>query len=121
MADLSASEPRTFYELPISNLNVRNPFSYACPVKFSKKDSKADLTGVLSAISSEQNKGSFVFPWGGGGYFRLIPFPLFKIGIKFILAQESAYLFYFHPWEIDPDQPRVKDVSVFIRLDIMSI
>jgi len=57
-----------------------------------------------------------VLPWGGGGYFRLIPFPLFKIGIKCILGQENAYLFYFHPWEIDPDQPRVSNASVFYKI-----
>jgi len=56
-----------------------------------------------------------VLPWGGGGYFRLIPFPLFKIGIKFVLGQEGAYLFYFHPWEIDPDQPRVNDAPFFYK------
>ena len=56
-----------------------------------------------------------VLPWGGGGYFRLIPFPLFKVGIKFVLGQENAYLFYFHPWEIDPDQPRVNQASAFFK------
>ena len=56
-----------------------------------------------------------VFPWGGGGYFRLIPFTLFKIGIKYILKQENAYLFYFHPWEIDPEQPRVNKASSFYK------
>jgi polysaccharide deacetylase family protein (PEP-CTERM system associated) len=57
-----------------------------------------------------------VFPWGGGGYFRLIPFPLFKIGVKFILGKKNAYLFYFHPWEIDPEQPKVNDAPVFYKL-----
>ena len=56
-----------------------------------------------------------VFPWGGGGYFRLIPFPLFKIGVKFILGKKNAYLFYFHPWEIDPEQPKVNDAPVFYK------
>jgi polysaccharide deacetylase family protein (PEP-CTERM system associated) len=46
-------------------------------------------------------------PWGGGGYFRLFPAYLFLQGIQSILKKESAYLFYMHPWEIDPDQPRV--------------
>jgi len=59
--------------------------------------------------------GGFTLPWGGGGYFRLIPFPLFKIGTKFILGQQNAYLFYFHPWEIDPDQPKVNAASVFYK------
>jgi hypothetical protein len=56
-----------------------------------------------------------VFPWGGGGYFRLIPSKLFEIGIKCILRQENAYLFYFHPWEIDPKQPRVNQASSFYK------
>jgi polysaccharide deacetylase family protein (PEP-CTERM system associated) len=56
-----------------------------------------------------------VLPWGGGGYFRLIPFPLFKIGIKFFLGQQNAYLFYLHPWEIDPEQPRVNQASAFSK------
>ena len=49
------------------------------------------------------------WPWGGGGYFRLIPHLPFKYGIKSILKKENAYLFFMHPWEIDPKQPRVKD------------
>jgi polysaccharide deacetylase family protein (PEP-CTERM system associated) len=49
-------------------------------------------------------------PWSGGGYFRLIPLFLFKLGIKKILKNTNAYLFYMHPWEIDPDQPRVTDI-----------
>lgn len=46
-------------------------------------------------------------PWGGGGYFRLIPYPIFRWGIKQILRERPAYVFYIHPWEIDPRQPRL--------------
>jgi polysaccharide deacetylase family protein (PEP-CTERM system associated) len=56
-----------------------------------------------------------VIPWGGGSYFRIIPFPLFKMGIKTILKKENAYLFYMHPWEIDPEQPRVNGASISYR------
>ena len=47
-------------------------------------------------------------PCSGGGYFRLLPYPLFR----FLLRRRNAAggvpgLFYTHPWEIDPDQPRV--------------
>jgi len=56
-----------------------------------------------------------VLPWGGGGYFRLIPFSLFKIGIEFILRKENDYLLYLHPWEIDYDQPRVNGSSLFYK------
>ena len=47
---------------------------------------------------------------GGGGYFRLFPYWLSKRRIETYLAQEQQpYSFYIHPWEIDPNQPRVKD------------
>ena len=52
-----------------------------------------------------------IFPWGGGGYFRMMPFSLFRWGVQSILKKEKNYLFYMHPWEIDPDQPRVNEAS----------
>ncbi len=55
--------------------------------------------------------GKTVIPLGGGGYFRLMPFMLFKYGVKKILQKDNAYIFYMHPWEIDPEQPRVDEVS----------
>ncbi len=55
--------------------------------------------------------GKRILPWGGGGYFRLIPSYLFRLGVKRILAQDKTYLFYMHPWEIDPDQPRMEQLS----------
>ncbi|NGP75951.1 DUF3473 domain-containing protein [Balneolaceae bacterium YR4-1] len=56
-----------------------------------------------------------VIPWGGGGYFRMIPWPFFKRGIAHIIEQ-SPYIFYLHPWEIDPGQPRVSGLSFTSRL-----
>lgn len=50
-----------------------------------------------------------VIPLGGGGYFRLLPLKFFLKGVKKILKEKGVYLFYFHPWEIDPSQPKVKD------------
>ncbi len=54
--------------------------------------------------------GKKVLPWGGGGYFRLMPLALFGPGVKKILKDQGSYLFYMHPWEIDPDQPRIADL-----------
>jgi polysaccharide deacetylase family protein (PEP-CTERM system associated) len=54
--------------------------------------------------------GKQILPWGGGGYFRLIPAQLFKHGVQSILKNQGAYLFYLHPWEIDPGQPRMSQV-----------
>jgi polysaccharide deacetylase family protein (PEP-CTERM system associated) len=52
------------------------------------------------------------WPCGGGGYFRLFPYPLSRWALQHVneVEGESA-VFYFHPWEIDPDQPRVSRVS----------
>src|SRR5690606_29979120 len=47
-------------------------------------------------------------PWGGGGYFRLLPYRVFRTGIQRILGAGRPYVFYIHPWEIDPGQPRVR-------------
>jgi len=55
--------------------------------------------------------GNQVIPWGGGGYFRLMPLPLFKRGVEKILKKKGAYLFYLHPWEIDSDQPKVSEIA----------
>ena len=57
-----------------------------------------------------------VLPWGGGGYFRLIPLPLFKKGVQHIAKRDNSYVFYVHPWEIDSEQPLVKEASRFFRL-----
>ncbi len=54
---------------------------------------------------------NIVIPLGGGGYFRLFPFPLFKLGMASILKQDKTFVFYAHPWEFDPAQPRVEDAS----------
>jgi polysaccharide deacetylase family protein (PEP-CTERM system associated) len=74
--------------------------------------------GILHKISetfyeipiSNVKFGGKVLPWGGGGYFRLIPGQLFKYGVQSILKSQGTYLFYLHPWEIDPGQPRISQV-----------
>jgi len=46
-------------------------------------------------------------PIGGGGYFRLLPVALFRHGIAHVNTRErQPVVFYFHPWELDPDQVR---------------
>lgn len=47
-------------------------------------------------------------PIGGGGYFRLLPYGWTRRGIRILNEQEQQpAIFYLHPWEIDPDQPRL--------------
>jgi polysaccharide deacetylase family protein (PEP-CTERM system associated) len=50
----------------------------------------------------------FRLPVAGGGYFRLLPYWLSHWGLTSINRRESQpFIFYLHPWEIDPAQPRV--------------
>lgn len=47
-------------------------------------------------------------PASGGGYFRLLPYAWSSWGIRRVNQLESKpCIFYFHPWEVDPDQPRI--------------
>ena len=64
--------------------------------------------GGLTEVSlSCLTLGARALPWAGGGYFRLIPYPAFKLGVKRILGSGKPYVFYIHPWELDRDQPRL--------------
>jgi len=48
----------------------------------------------------------------GGGYFRLFPYFLLKYALKSINKKENKpFIFYAHPWEFDPDQPRIKGAA----------
>jgi len=55
-------------------------------------------------------------PAGGGGYFRLLPYALSRWSIRRINAVDRMpAMFYFHPWEVDPDQPRVPNIPAKTR------
>jgi len=55
-------------------------------------------------------------PCGGGGYFRLLPYSLFRSAIRRVNTTDGeAAVFYCHPWEIDPGQPHVAGLSLKSR------
>ena len=57
------------------------------------------------------------FAAGGGGFFRVLPYALSRRAIRQVNAREGRpAVFYFHPWEVDPDQPRVVGASLRSRL-----
>jgi polysaccharide deacetylase family protein (PEP-CTERM system associated) len=92
-----------------------------------KIDSRRPQSSVLQANSTFITQNSkFIFefpistvqllgmnlPISGGGYFRLFPYPLIKKGLKRINEKEQRpFIFYIHPWEIDPEQPRINGLS----------
>jgi polysaccharide deacetylase family protein (PEP-CTERM system associated) len=55
-------------------------------------------------------------PCSGGGWFRLMPYWLFRLGLRRVNAVHGREgIFYFHPWEVDPDQPRVVNARMRAR------
>ena len=56
------------------------------------------------------------WPAGGGGYFRLLPYAVSRWSIRRINGVDGRpAIFYFHPWELDPEQPRVNGASAKAR------
>ncbi|WP_291994443.1 XrtA system polysaccharide deacetylase [Candidatus Accumulibacter sp. ACC003] len=56
------------------------------------------------------------WPASGGGYFRLLPYPLSRWLLQQVNeGDRQAAIFYFHPWEIDAGQPRVPGISAKTR------
>jgi len=60
--------------------------------------------------------GNRNLPIAGGGYFRLLPYAATCWGLKRINQQEQQpFVFYLHPWEFDPQQPRMAGASAKSR------
>jgi polysaccharide deacetylase family protein (PEP-CTERM system associated) len=52
------------------------------------------------------------FPSSGGGYFRLLPYALSRWMLNRVnTGDQQPGIFYFHPWEIDTEQPRIEGIS----------
>lgn len=68
--------------------------------------------GIIEIPIPTNNSTKLNLPIGGGGFFRLYPYRLSQALINnFIKRSGEPYSFYFHPWEIDHEQPRMKDAS----------
>jgi polysaccharide deacetylase family protein (PEP-CTERM system associated) len=73
-------------------------------------------SGLLEVPVTTLNYAGRNWPCGGGGFFRLLPYALFKRGLNRVnRSDRQPGLFYFHPWELDPDQPRVDGLSAKSR------
>ena len=59
--------------------------------------------------------GGAKIPVAGGGYFRLFPYGLTRWALRKLNAQQQEFVFYIHPWEVDPDQPRVEGAGALSR------
>ncbi|MES2263062.1 MAG: XrtA system polysaccharide deacetylase [Pseudomonadota bacterium] len=55
-------------------------------------------------------------PAGGGGYFRLLPYSLSRWMMRQVNQRDGqSAIFYFHPWELDPGQPRPDGIGLKTR------
>ena len=117
------------YRAPTFSINTRNPWAFDVLAQQGYHYSSSiypirhDLYGMPSAPRFPYRPGGGALleipmttvrlggrnlPCAGGGYFRLLPYWLFRAGLRrFNRADHAAGIFYTHPWEIDPGQPRV--------------
>jgi len=95
---------------------------------FTKHDRYGKLSGAKGSKPFMHETGIYEFPLpvirrfgqnipiSGGGYFRLFPLWLFKRYVRKYLDRSDQYIFYVHPWELDGDQPRIKQISLNYRI-----
>jgi polysaccharide deacetylase family protein (PEP-CTERM system associated) len=125
------------YRAPTFSINTRNPWAFdvlaAAGYRYSSSvyPVRHDLYGMPDAprFPFRPNGGPLVeipmttvrlagrnFPCAGGGYFRLLPYAVFRAALRLSnRAGEAPGMFYTHPWEIDPGQPRVSAAPLLAR------
>jgi len=72
--------------------------------------------GILELPLSTAQVGKTNLPAAGGGYFRFFPYPVSRWLLRHIHHHDGqAGIFYFHPWELDPGQPRMPGAGIKTR------
>jgi polysaccharide deacetylase family protein (PEP-CTERM system associated) len=72
--------------------------------------------GLLEIPVTTVELMKYRLPCGGGGYFRLFPYALSRWAMRQVNRKDGQpCVFYFHPWEIDPQQPRQRHLSLKTR------
>lgn len=107
LADIGYRYSSSIYPIEHDLYGMREAPRFACRL------GSSNLTEVpVSTVTF----GGRNWPCGGGGYFRLLPYPLSRWAIRRINdVDRKPAVFYFHPWEIDPKQPRVERLSLKTR------
>lgn len=73
-------------------------------------------SGLLELPVTTVNVFGRNYPAGGGGYFRMLPYPMSRWCLNRVNRQDSQpCMFYFHPWEIDAEQPRQPGINFKTR------
>jgi polysaccharide deacetylase family protein (PEP-CTERM system associated) len=77
----------------------------------------ADVARLVEAPISALRLGGRSWPCGGGGYFRLLPYPVSRALLTAVNDDAGRRgIFYLHPWEIDPGQPRARGAPFKSRM-----
>jgi polysaccharide deacetylase family protein (PEP-CTERM system associated) len=135
LEDLSGHEVRG-YRAPSFSVGSRNPWAFDCIAKAGYRYSSSvypirhdhygapesprfpyeTRPGLMELPVSTVRVMNTNLPAGGGGYFRLLPYRVSRWSISRInKVDRRPVMFYFHPWEIDHEQPRVNGIPVKTR------
>ena len=134
LEDLSGHEVKG-YRAPSFSIGEKNLWAFECLEKAGYRYSSSiypirhDHYGMPNAPRHAHAIGGLVeipcttlrflnrnWPASGGGYFRLMPYALSRWMIERInRVDQLPAVFYFHPWEVDPGQPRIAGISAKTR------
>jgi polysaccharide deacetylase family protein (PEP-CTERM system associated) len=98
------------YQYDSSVFPVRHP-DYgmpAAPDEIHRIEAPSGRTIVEFPMTVARFLGRAV-PVAGGGYFRLLPYGVTRWGLRQVNRRGRPGVFYLHPWELDPDQPDLRD------------
>ncbi len=129
-----ASAPVTGYRAPSFSIDQRTPwaheilaeagYAYSSSVAPVKHDHYGWPEAPRFAFKPVSGSGLVELPVttalfasrtlaaGGGGFFRILPYAFSRWAVRQVNAAGQPAIIYFHPWEIDPDQPRVANAPL---------
>ena len=82
-----------------------------------KKEDIYQIENSLYEIPvSSLSLNSTQIPIGGGAYFRLLPGVVFNNLVKKKIQNDHFYSMYLHPWEFEPEQPRIKNIKLNYKI-----
>jgi polysaccharide deacetylase family protein (PEP-CTERM system associated) len=95
---------------PVFNYRYGIPRGERFPAWLSTPSGARIFEIPLSTLRLPRSRGAMGIniPVGGGGYFRLYPYSLTRLLVQGVLREHHGLVFYVHPWEYDPDHPRVR-------------
>ncbi len=96
---------------PIKHDRYGVPESPRFPYQVYEKNGRKLIEFPLSTL----RLGKWNFPIAGGGYMRLFPYSVMKFGLRRLNGQGQPGIIYLHPWELDPEQPRIPNIPATTR------